>query len=226
MIITITGKAGAGKDTAAVYAADLVHHVTDKDCAITRFSEPIKAAALAVFGPNFDLREHKEVEVEVPTWLLTDQAMGMCRTLGVNASAGLITKVFLPYLRGTTSVISPRRYQQLLGTEIARASGPDIFVQHVVAKCTGHTVVTDARFKNETAIADVRLFVYRPDLSEVSEHESERLASVLHELRTFRAWHDLPYIKHDGLVYYVLDNTHGYSHLNQEVANALQGRIK
>ena len=179
MKIGIMGLAGAGKDTFAEYLLQYMPGYR-----IEKFAAPLKNAAYRLFGSTFDDRNVKEVLTTVCAEDC-DDAVALCLgELGLPPMSNiqqLIYDVFstddgenYPESPITTS---PRRFQQLLGTEVCRAIDPDCFVKRIDAM--HQVIVTDCRFQNEMDAMDEILLVVRPGVAPVSSHESERLAAEL-----------------------------------------------
>lgn len=173
-IIGIMGLAGAGKDTAALGILE------EHDVVIERLAAPLKRAAEEVFGPRFDDRDMKEVDVSTEGRAfqakLTSAAWGLFIELGfsqpeLHRAWGLEQDV------RARSQLSPRTYQQLMGTEVCRTVRQNCFVERI--QNTQHykpVVVVDTRFENE--LQDHNLFVIRPGLwtADCPAHPSEELA--------------------------------------------------
>lgn len=175
MKIALLGLAGAGKDT----TAELIHKLTNHDFKIDRFAAPLKRAAEYVFGPTFDERDEKNLQHKWRSTPKADRgvqaAYDMCQSLHftdaeLDKAGELYFEVIDPKL-----MLSPREYQQLLGTEVVRHVNEHAFVDRI-KKLEGNWAIPDARFANE--LLDVNVFVYKPDL-EFLPHESEKLAQEL-----------------------------------------------
>ncbi|QDH83881.1 hypothetical protein Axy09_028 [Achromobacter phage vB_AxyP_19-32_Axy09] len=191
-IICIAGLARAGKDT---FASELVYALRglDADVQLIRFADPLKAASARLWGnvPD-DTKEDKrmimyeeliEVAKQTADMLHVPQHSDFWYTLGRT-----FEQDYVPSVHGY--LISPRRLEQLLGTQIMRRFYPGCFVDRVV-RVSGDaefTVVPDCRFENEQLIADHLAFVYRESVNgaEVPEHGSEALNRTIDlELRAY-----------------------------------------
>jgi hypothetical protein len=188
MKIGIIGCAGAGKDT----VANIICKLHPK-FSVARFAEPLKYAARRAFGDRFDDRDVKEVRIPVTEDLadaLLLAAYDMCnRKLQFSDEeldkAGELYAEIERFYVG--SEISPREYQQILGTEVVRKVRDTAFVD-AVACCAGDIVVPDVRFSNEANVFDLLLYVYRPDSPRVANHASEQLArNIAEEIEEFSA---------------------------------------
>ena len=179
MKIGIMGLAGAGKDTFAEYLLKYMPGYR-----IEKFAAPLKNAAYQLFGATFDDRDVKEVD-QRKRLDDVDTAAELCwRALGILKDAETYARqcaVFrsdeVPEYGNSLISISPRRFQQLLGTEVCRAIDPDCFVKRIDAM--HQVIVTDCRFLNEMDAMDEILLVVRPGVAPVATHESERLAAEL-----------------------------------------------
>lgn len=188
MKIGIIGCAGAGKDT----VADIICKLNPK-FSVARFAEPLKYAARRAFGDRYDDRDVKEVRIPVTEDLadaLLLAAYDMCnRKLQFSDEeldkAGELYAEIERFYVG--SEISPREYQQILGTEVVRKVRDTAFVDAVACR-GGDTVVPDVRFSNEANVFDLLLYVYRPDSPRVANHVSEQLArNIAEEIEEFSA---------------------------------------
>ena len=186
MIITISGRAGAGKDEVAGFMHSYFNRKYDDGVRITRFAYPLKAAAEAVFGKSFDNRDVKDVVR--PVWMddVIGAVEGCWATLELpsnNLDNDWVREVFRQHRSFTAQCydLSPRTFQQLLGTDIVRRSYPNAFIDKVKSSSEDYnlTLVPDCRFDNELGVADRHVFVYRPNLAPVAEHISEKLGVAL-----------------------------------------------
>lgn len=188
MKIGIIGCAGAGKDT----VANIICKLNPK-FSVARFAEPLKFATGWAFGPRFDDRDVKEVRIPVTEELaegLLIAAYDMCERMFPFSieeldKAGELYAEIERFYEG--SEISPREYQQILGTEVVRKVRDTAFVD-AVAHREGDLVVPDVRFSNEANVFDLLLYVYRPDSPRVANHASEQLArNIAEEIEEFSA---------------------------------------
>lgn len=201
MKIGILGVAGAGKDT---FAELFLKHRPEFQ--LMRFAQPLKKAAEHVFGVDFDDRAVKEVPVEVTRELydrMVEGAMLCCSDLGFteqeeNEASLYFFEVFQhmdPFVQDEDEMahISPRLYQQLLGTEVIRKARDSAFVDRVRNQ-RGDGVIADCRFGNELPAADALVLVVRPSVFPDTrpEHKSEHLAWDLTDLYLDSAYSCLP----------------------------------
>lgn len=171
MKIGIIGLAGAGKDTAAEAFG----------LPVVRLAAPLKDAARSLFGPTFNDREVKEKEVAVRTVDLIDACERCANTLDLRDRgqlAQLVCKVFS--VTFDTLYISPRQFQQRLGTDVIRAIQPAAFRQYI-AMLDCDLVCPDVRFPDEAAMFDWLLCVVRPGVEPVAAHPSEAMAQEFTE---------------------------------------------
>ena len=177
--IGIIGLAGAGKDT----LADIIRsEFPELGLHRERFASPLKKAARFVFGPDFDERDYKEVERFISP-SLEDRIITACIQLGhdlrladdeLEVFQGAVFEQF--WVVGAS--LSPRKFQQRLGTECVRRARETAFVDRI-AGAPGAIIVPDCRFGNETLVFNHLLLVVRPGVDPVSEHPSEALAKTL-----------------------------------------------
>ena len=177
MQIGILGLAGAGKDT----AAQIISRITGLP--IHRYADPLKVAARKVFGRNFDNRDVKEVPVPFYGHKIEDRAieaaMDLCRDLGFQgAKADKFQELFFEVM--CLPMMSPRQFQQLLGTDVCRAVDEDCFIKAMPKDA----VIPDVRFENELAY-NLNILIDR-DVPNVSLHKSEALAKdILHDAMSY-----------------------------------------
>lgn len=168
MQIGIVGAIGAGKDTVASILTK--HYPFER----VRYADPLKCAAEYVFGRNFDDRSVKEVPVPIfgtnAEQRIIDAALRLSGELGFTGTAAHNFKELL-HSELLKPTLSPRTFQQLLGTDVCRQVKPDCFVELVKSK--QNIVVPDVRFENE--ILPVTILVDNGTYSE-SKHISEQLA--------------------------------------------------
>jgi hypothetical protein len=180
MKIGIIGRAGAGKDTVANILRDECGFVVE------RFADPLKRAALSVFGATFDDRNVKEVSQFVTEDMydrMIDATIALCHDLNFTSALELaVQDRFFQVLNCEGGPMSPRRFQQLLGSDCIRAVCPNAFVDRV-AYADQHNLsfiaIPDVRFENELQTQNI--LVYRPGVAEVAAHPSEVLAQRLYE---------------------------------------------
>ena len=177
--IGIIGLAGAGKDTLAdLIKAEFPELGLHRD----RFAAPLKTAARHVFGPHFDERDYKEVERPISTSLedrVIEASIQLAHELKLTEDEEQVFQDAV-FEQGWTAGarLSPRRFQQVLGTECVRQARETAFVDRV-AGAPGAIIVPDCRFGNETLVFNHLLLVVRPGVYLVSEHPSEALAKTL-----------------------------------------------
>ena len=171
MRIGITGLAGAGKDTAAEILSEL------SGIKVARYAAPLKQAALFVFGSTFDNRDTKEVRVPFYGTALEDRAIEAANELQHilfrdwserDAFAERFMQIVHPQ-----EELSPREFQQLVGTECARAVSSTVF-QDYLTRTHSYAIIPDVRFKEEVDVLDWLIVIDR-DVPKLN-HPSEDLA--------------------------------------------------
>ncbi|AHY26802.1 putative dNMP kinase [Acinetobacter phage vB_AbaP_Acibel007] len=175
MKIGLIGLAGAGKDTAALLIQKIL---TDNGKAykIDRFAKPLKDAAREVFGATFDDRDVKEVPVKVDQDTMIEasfKALRKCRL--TEAEMDKASELFFEHL-GFWNYLSPRKYQQLLGTEVGRAARSTVWSDRIT-KSTANLIVPDVRFDGE--VVDYNILITRHPVGVGSVHASEVLATEM-----------------------------------------------
>lgn len=167
--IGICGLAGSGKDTAAEMLRDLTGYP------IKRYADELKKAAKAVFGDNFDNRGRKEVPVYINQDRMLECTFNMLATI-MNDTELFKAGELYDDLFNLRTHISPREYQQILGTDIGRAIDPDIWTRKI-KNFKGNCIVPDVRFPNE--LLDKNILMIRHDVPKGKVHSSEALATDL-----------------------------------------------
>ena len=168
MRIGITGLAGAGKDTAAEILSEL------SGIKIARYAAPLKQAALFVFGSTFDNRDTKEVRVPFYGTALEDRAIEAAIELQhilfrTERERDEFTERFMQIVHPQEE-LSPREFQQLVGTECARAVSSTVF-QEYLTRTHSHAIIPDVRFEEEADVLDWLIVIDRdvPRLNHPSE---------------------------------------------------------
>lgn len=172
MKIGILGLAGAGKDTTALL---LQQALADKGLTfkIDRFAAPLKDAARTVFGENFDDRDVKEVPVSVDPDHMLEIVFWMCDKLGFTDTEMDAASSRFAETLGILEECSPRKFQQLLGTDVVRTVRPTAWIDRI-ASLKGNYIIPDCRFENE--LQGTNILVMTPDTVPKPEHPSEHLA--------------------------------------------------
>lgn len=192
MRIGIMGVAGAGKDT---FAALLQQHL--EGAVLDRFAAPLKDAARLVFGERFDDRDVKEVKVPVTAALYDSMILGAilcCEALSfTDEEEDRASACFFESALGlldpdmwheSPPTVSPREYQQYLGTEGVRRVRQSAFADRVAGRTEPYVLVPDCRFLNEAqAVQPVVLVVRESTFPSIRpEHSSEHLSWDLTDL--------------------------------------------
>lgn len=176
MKIGLIGLAGAGKDTAAeILQRILAEH--GKTYKIDRFAKPLKEAAREVFGDKFDDRDVKEVPVKVDQDIMIEasfKALRSCRL--TEDEMDKASELFFDHL-GFCDFLSPRKYQQLLGTEVGRATRSTVWSDRIT-KSKANLLIPDVRFVGEMVEHNI-LIVRKPIGFLGTVHSSELLATEM-----------------------------------------------
>lgn len=172
--IGLIGIAGSGKDESAKIIQQLLPAFE-----IDRYASILKEAARQVFGENFDDRDVKEDMVFI-TPQLWDKIWDACdyTALKVVEKSGNYD-MFMYYADlafGNLTWISPRLFQQLLGTEVGRAIDPDIWVNYLHNK-DRNLIIPDVRNDNE--LVDFNILITRHPVPKGTLHSSEVFAAEL-----------------------------------------------
>lgn len=167
--IGLLGLASSGKDTAAEMLRDLTGYP------IKRYADELKKAAKAVFGDNFDNRDRKELPVYINQDHMLECTFNMLSTI-MNDTELFKAGELYDDLFNLRTHISPREYQQILGTDIGRAIDPDIWTRKI-KNFKGNCIVPDVRFPNE--LLDKNILMIRHAVPKGKVHSSEAMAADL-----------------------------------------------
>lgn len=175
MKIGLIGLAGAGKDTAALLIQKILAD-NGKVYKIDRFAKPLKDAAREVFGDAFDDRDVKEVPVKVDQDTMIEASFKALRKCHLNdVEMDYASELFFEHL-GFSDYLSPRKFQQLLGTEVGRAARSTVWSDRIT-KSTANLIVPDVRFSGE--VVDYNILITRHSVGLGSVHASEVLATEM-----------------------------------------------
>ena len=168
MRIGITGLAASGKDTAAKILSEI------SGIKVARYAAPLKKAALFVFGSTFDNRDTKDVRVPFYGTALEDRAIEaaielQCILFCTERERDEFTERFMQILHPQEE-LSPREFQQLVGTECARAVSSTVFQDYLTRTCL-YAIIPDVRFEEEADVLDWLIVIDRdvPKLNHSSE---------------------------------------------------------
>lgn len=179
MKLGLLGLAGSGKDT----AAEILQSVLAEQgmCfPILKYAGLLKEATRLAFGDNFDDRDVKEERVFV-TPDLADKIIDATDYVWLKLDFDhehfeLFNDLCTKHIDSKTWM-SPRDFQQLLGTDVVRAIDPDAWVKYLTGQ-DGNFIVSDVRFANE--LVDYNVLLWRTDICQddagVLGHSSEKLA--------------------------------------------------
>ena len=172
MRIGITGLAASGKDTAAEILSEI------SGIKVARYAAPLKQAALFVFGSTFDNRDTKEVRVPFYGTALEDRAIEAAIELQhilfrTERERYEFAERFMQIVHPQEE-LSPREFQQLVGTECARAVSSTVF-QDYLTRTHSHAIIPDVRFEEEADVLDYLIVIDRPWVLKLN-HLSEDFA--------------------------------------------------
>lgn len=173
MKIGLIGLAGAGKDTTALILQRVLAE-QGMNFIIDRYAAPLKRAAREVFGANFDERDVKEVPVRVNQDRMIEATFKCLNSLGfTDVEHDKASELFFEHMP-VGLPISPREYQQILGTEVVRAVRTSAWVDRIRAIKDKNIIIPDSRFENEVSTAN--LLITRFHNIDRPKHASEQLA--------------------------------------------------
>ena len=152
MIISLSGEAGTGKDTAAEYL------INNYGFSRVAFADELKQMCSKAFNLPMELFEDRRLKDAPFMEMVTLNAEHVFSIIDhirqyIQVDAGIDEAIIAKHLG--MQFKSPRHLLQYVGTDIARADIKDsIWVDIVIAKlkAQGNFVVTDSRFANERNI--------------------------------------------------------------------------
>ena len=204
MRIGITGLVGAGKDTAAEILSEL------SGIKVARYAAPLKQAALFVFGSTFDNRDTKEVRVPFYGTALEDRAIEAAIELQdilfrTERERDDFAERFMQIVHPQEE-LSPREFQQLVGTECARAVSSTVF-QDYLTRTQSYVIIPDVACEEEADEVDWLIVIDRdvPKLNHPSEDFAWNLIQNYRDGFFFaeRDWRDImksSYIRNNGTI--------------------------
>ncbi|UYE92412.1 dNMP kinase [Acinetobacter phage BM12] len=176
--IGLIGLAGAGKDTVAVILQEALKE-RGQVFEIDRYAGLLKEAARQVFGENFDDRNVKEVDKFVDLYL-ADKIIDATDYVYLKLNRSDIDldewNALCQKHIDSCTWMSPRKFQQLLGTEVGRAIDPDIWVNYLKSQ-DRNLIIPDVRFGNEDV--DFNILITRHPVPQGKLHASEVYAAEL-----------------------------------------------
>ena len=190
--IGLLGLAASGKDT----AAELLQRVLREqglEFEIKKYAGLLKEATRLAFGDNFDDRNVKEERVFITPDLadkIIDSTDYIWLKLGFDHEHFELFNDLCTKHIDSKTWMSPREFQQLLGTDVVRAIDPDAWVNYLKRE-DGNFIVSDVRFTNE--LLDYNVLLWRNSGGACMWHNSEALAiTLMNDVHTG----DAPYL-HD-----------------------------
>ncbi len=192
MKLGLLGLPESGKDTAALILQSVLAE-QGMHFEIKKYAGLLKEATRLAFGDNFDDRDVKEERVFVTT-TLADKIIDATDYIWLKLGFGqehfeLFNDLCIKHIDSKTWM-SPREFQQLLGTDVVRAIDPDTWVKYLTEQ-DGNYIISDVRFANE--LVDYNVLLCRHGIADIAEHVSEGFTrSLLQDV----AHTDAPYL-HD-----------------------------
>ncbi|ALJ97673.1 hypothetical protein [Acinetobacter phage IME-200] len=176
--IGLIGLAGSGKDTVAVILQEALKE-RGQVFEIDRYAGLLKEAARQVFGENFDDRNVKEVDKFVDLHL-ADKIIDATDYVYLKLNRSDIDldewNTLCQEHIDSCTWMSPRKFQQLLGTEVGREIDPDIWVNYLKNQ-DRNLIIPDVRFGNEDV--DFNILITRHPVPQGKLHASEVYAAEL-----------------------------------------------
>ena len=193
--IGLIGLAGSGKDTAALLLRRILYE-RGQSFEIDRYAALLKKCTELAFGVDFDNRDVKE-ELVFVTPDLADRmidATDYCQLeLGLKPEEFEIWNDLCVKHIDSLTWVSPRLFQQLLGTEVGRTFNRNVWVDYLQKK-DKDLIVPDVRFINEHT--DVTILITRHLVPQGTLHDSELYAAELQLIENPYDYVD--YVVHNG----------------------------
>lgn len=177
MKLGLLGLAGSGKDTAAEILQRVLHE-QGMHFEIKKYAGLLKEATRLAFGDNFDDRDVKEERVFVTPTLadkIIDATDYIWLKLGFDHEHFELFNDLCTKHIDSRTWMSPREFQQLLGTDVVRTIDPDAWVKYLTGQ-DGNYIVSDVRFANE--LLDYNVLLIR-DNPKPAIHSSEGFSASL-----------------------------------------------
>ncbi|UNI74962.1 deoxynucleotide monophosphate kinase [Acinetobacter phage AbTP3phi1] len=176
--IGLIGLAGSGKDTVAVILQEALKE-RGQVFEIDRYAGLLKEAARQVFGENFDDRNVKEVDKFVDLYL-ADKIIDATDYVYLKLNRSDIdldewNDLCQKHIDSCTWM-SPRKFQQLLGTEVGRVIDANIWVNYLKNQ-DRNLIIPDVRFYNE--MVQFNILITRHPVPQHPLHASEVCAAEL-----------------------------------------------
>lgn len=231
--IIIFGLAGAGKDTVSDMIKD---KLAAKGLVVVqdKFARLLKETAAEVFGTNFDERNIKEVLASVSTLAVQIACDKMFLKLWPddavirNQATVKLLAVFMAHSSGINFYnLSPRKFQQLLGTEVVRSVDENAWANEAKNRTSGedYYILSDGRFENELLEPTDKLaYVFRTkneeELKSLKGHSSEEFnLELYHKAVCLDTDTRLEYA---GAEFFIIDNLTDFEELAMNVDNFLE----
>lgn len=193
MIIGISGRAGAGKDTLAEI---FIKKFNFKRVSFADSLKEVCSEAFCIPLATFHDNTKKDVAFESPLQVNIDHMQSLVMLLkgaGCAPSQAQIDNLLDDGL--SMQFVSPRDLLQRVGTNLCRNHlGDEVWInifKDKIQKSQGHTIVTDIRFLNErkviTDLEGVNILVVRDSLPPLpaDAHESELLSVSPENIQVF-----------------------------------------
>ncbi|ALA12250.1 putative dNMP kinase [Acinetobacter phage phiAB6] len=176
--IGLIGLAGSGKDTVAVILQEALKE-RGQVFEVDRYAGLLKEAARQVFGENFDDRNVKEMDKFVDL-SLADKIIDATDYVYLKLNRSDIDldewNALCQKHIDSCTWMSPRKFQQLLGTEVGRAIDENIWVNYLKNQ-DRNLIIPDVRFGNEDV--DFNILITRHPVPQGKLHASEVYAAEL-----------------------------------------------
>lgn len=177
LIIGLVGRQGAGKDIAAdiiakefkvphVKFATALKNITEEFCFDTSSREAKEREQYLYVNPDVHFTSIQD-------------AFGKHR---YDEAWFRLWEVLEPYRINSRNewLISPRRFEQLLGTEVGRHLSESIWVDTLLDSIEGSAVVSDVRFLDEAKVCDGLIYLNREGTVGDKSHSSEAFTETVH----------------------------------------------
>lgn len=183
MKLGLLGLAGSGKDTAAEILQRVLHE-QGMHFEIKKYAGLLKEATRLAFGDTFDDRDVKEERVFV-TPTLADKIIDATDYIWLKLYGDdpiAMETYFYDFTMlcqkhiDSKTWMSPRDFQQLLGTDVVRTIDPDTWVKYLTEQ-DGNYIISDVRFANE--LVDYNILLWRNSGGACMWHKSEAFALTL-----------------------------------------------
>ena len=175
-IISLSGKAGSGKDATADILQEYLGEEAVNRCA---YAAKLKKTLMDVFNLTFEQvydEKMKDELLDEPILFNKSRQVAVCEAYGIRPNYHTYDHLY--------KFETPRKIMQYVGTDFLRGFNDKIHLEHLPLKHGKVNIVTDSRFPNEIKYLEDKsthkdppllLYIDREDTKKVPDCKSEAL---------------------------------------------------